>query len=47
MSMQYGRNIGARQFYWWCSICEVSGLEDRLSFAMNAGRTHKEVHHAR
>lgn len=41
----YGRNTGASQFYWWCQACEKYGLEDRLSFALTAGRQHKAIDH--
>ena len=45
-SIHYGRNVGQRHFYWWCPVCEQSGIDERLSFVMNAGRTHQVVAHA-
>jgi hypothetical protein len=44
-TVQYGRNVAAKHFYWWCPTCETYGLEERLSFAVVAGRQHKAVTH--
>lgn len=46
MSVHYGRNVGQRQFYWWCPVCEAYGMHERLSFVMTAGQQHRKVTHA-
>ena len=44
-AIQYGRHYGASHFYWWCPVCEQSGVDERLSFAVTAGREHQAVVH--
>lgn len=46
-SIHYDRHPGGHSFYWWCPVCEQSGVNERLSFAMDAGRLHQAVSHGR
>lgn len=45
-SIHYGQHTGGHSFYWWCPLCEQSGVSDRLSFTITAGRAHQVVSHA-